>query len=162
MSESQNWDDLLVEVAELADLDDVIRLEEGRTAWLLGLNDDETVLVEWQEATRRMMFMLEIGPLPEPGRERCLLDVLYYNLLWQQTGGARIALLPPGNHLQLMLDVHAEQLGATQITNVIGSLWQVAQAWRESLAQTARTAPETSEDTATSSQMEDPTRFLRV
>ena len=99
MSESQTLDELMIEAAELADLDEVIRVQEDRTAWLLGINDQDTVLAEWQEATRRMLFMLEIGPLPEQDRERWLREVLYYNLLWRQTGGARIALLPPEERL---------------------------------------------------------------
>ena len=160
MSEAQNLDELLIEVAELAELDEVIRVQEGRTAWLLGLNDEETVLAEWQEATRRMAFMLEIGPLPEQDRERWLREVLYYNLLWQQTGGARIALLPPEDRLQLLLDVPAEQLGATQIVHVLDNLRQVTRAWRETLNAGAEDAA--GEETTTPSPGEDPSLFIRV
>ncbi len=160
MSESQNLDELLIEVAKLAELDEVIRVQEDRTAWLLGLDDEETVLAEWQEATRRMLFMLEIGPLPDQGRERWLREVLYYNLLWQQTGGARIALLPPEDRLQLLLDVPAEQLGATQIVNVLDNLRQITQAWRETLNADAEGA--VAEETAASSLSDDRSFFIRV
>lgn len=160
MSESQTLDELMIEAAELADLDEVIRVQEDRTAWLLGINDHDTVLAEWQEATRRMLFMLEIGPLPEQDRERWLREVLYYNLLWRQTGGARIALLPPEERLQLLLDVHAEQLGATQIVTVLDNLAQVAQAWRKTLNIAAEGATE--QETAASSPSESPNHFIRV
>ncbi len=160
MSESQNLDELLIEVAELAELDEVIRVQEDRTAWLLGLSDKETVLAEWQETTRRLLFMLEIGPLPDQDRERWLREVLYYNLLWQQTGGARIALLPPEDRLQLLLDVPAEQLGATQVVNVLGNLSQVAQAWRDTLNPGTESA--TGEDSAAPSPGDNPALFIRV
>ncbi|MEE4377225.1 MAG: type III secretion system chaperone [Candidatus Competibacteraceae bacterium] len=159
MSESQNLDEMMVEAAELADLDEVIRVQEDRTAWLLGVNGQDTVLAEWQEATRRMLFMLEIGLLPEQDREHWLREVLYYNLLWQQTGGARIALLPPENRLQLLLDVHAEQLGATQVVTVLDNMIQVAQAWRETLNPVAEGA--TDEETP-SSPSDNPNLFIRV
>jgi hypothetical protein len=159
MSESRNLDELMVEAAELADLDELIRVQEDRTAWLLGINEQDTVLAEWQEATRRMLFMLEIGPLPEQDRESWLREVLYYNLLWQQTGGARIALLPPENRLQLLLDVHAEQLGATQIVTVLDNMAQVAQAWRETLNPDAQ---RTTGEEAPSSPSDNPNLFIRV
>jgi hypothetical protein len=106
-----------------------------------------------------MLFMLEIGLLPEQDREHWLREVLYYNLLWQQTGGARIALLPPENRLQLLLDVHAEQLGATQVVTVLDNMIQVAQAWRETLNPVAEGA--TDEETP-SSPSDNPNLFIRV
>ncbi|MEZ5581975.1 MAG: type III secretion system chaperone [Candidatus Competibacteraceae bacterium] len=158
MSESQNLDELMVEAAELAELDEVIRVQEDRTAWLLGINDQDTVLAEWQEATRRMLFMLEIGPLPEQpdaGCGKCCITTCCGN----RPAGARIGLLPPENRLQLLLDVHAEQLGATQVVTVLDNMMQVAQAWRETLNPDAEGAVD--EDTPPSPS-DNPNLFIRV
>ena len=160
MSDLQNLDDLLTAVAELAGLDEVIRVQEDQIVWLLGIDDQDTVLAQWQQATRRMMFTLEIGPLPDRHCEHWLKEVLSYNLLWQQTGGARIGLLPPDNRLQLLFDVHAEQLGASQIVSVLDNLIQVANAWRNTLNADPQASAEQAVDTF--SVCDNPNHFIRI
>ncbi len=146
----EQLDELLTEVAELGDFAELTRAAQDQPTWWLAVNERQSVIVEWNEPSRRMMFSAEIGALPERDRESALKQALYFNLAWQQTGGARMALMPEDDSLQLMLDLHAEHLSNSQVVTVISNLLQAAEDWKtgwetpseESAAPSSTAAPE--------------------
>jgi hypothetical protein len=75
------------------------------------------------------MLSTEIGVLPEQNPIDALKQALYYNLMWQQTGGGRMALMPEDDRLRLMIDLPAEQLEAARVADVANNLLQAARDW---------------------------------
>ncbi len=130
MDKSANLDVLFVEVAELAGLEEVVKVQEDRSAWILGMSETDTVLAEWQEGVRRMLFMLEIAPLPQDSFAHWMSEALQFNLLTMETGGVRFALLPPENRLQLLMDLPEELMSPSQVAIVLENMQRIADEWR--------------------------------
>ena len=133
MSETvEQLDQLLIEVAELGDFAELVRAADEQPLWWLTEEEGRSVFAEWDESLQRMMFSTEIGIVPDKNRTTALKQALYYNLVWQRTGGARMALIPEDNSLQLMVDLYAEDLSSTQVVTVATNLLQAAKDWRDS------------------------------
>ncbi len=67
--------------------------------------------------------------------------LLSYNLLWEQTGGARMALGGADGEVVLLLDLPVACLDWGTLDAVLRNIHGVAQAWGRQLQQAAPTAP---------------------
>lgn len=126
----ERWDRLLIEVAELGSFAELARAADEQPMWWLAEEEGQSVIVEWDEALQRMMLSTEIGIVPEKAYVDSLKQALYYNLVWQQTGGARMALMPEDDGLRLMIDLPAEHLDGARVATVASNLLQAAKDWR--------------------------------
>ncbi|MEE4379678.1 MAG: type III secretion system chaperone [Candidatus Competibacteraceae bacterium] len=126
----EKWDRLLIEVAELGNFVELSRVADEQSVWWLADEDEESLVIEWNEGIQRLMLSTEIGVVPERNMVDALKQALYYNLVWQQTGGARMALLPEDDSLRLMIDLPGEHLESIRVATVANNLLQAARDWR--------------------------------
>ena len=64
------------------------------------------------------------------------------NGLWRETGGSRLALDGPGEHLLLACDVRADDLSLDDFAIVLGNFVDALAAWRQIVAAGAGKAEE--------------------
>lgn len=126
----EKLDQLLVEVAELGNFAELTRAADEQPMWWLAEEEGESVVAEWDEGLQRMMLSTEVGVAPEKNYVDALKQALYYNLVWQQTGGARMALMPEDDTLRLMIDLPVEHLEGIRVATVANNLLQAARDWR--------------------------------
>ena len=142
-SAKQHLNELFTAAAKFSPISDIAQDEE-HPLWQFTTDSGSFIIVEWNQELKRLMLTIEILPVPEHERESMFAQALHYNLLWQETGGARMALMPQSQSLQLMIDLHPEQLDAHLLANVVTNLLHQVHDWQ--LAIHNETAPTTGLD----------------
>ncbi len=132
MDESETVTKLLIELGDLDSRIDTI-LQSGPRLWLLS-REDITIELELDIDAIRLMLSSDLG-VPAPNRAAAVhATALSYGLLWQQTGGFRLALSTDAGALFLMVDVLLPELEAASLATAIGNFAQKVSLWRRFIA----------------------------
>ena len=123
-------DQLLIEACALGGFSELARAADEQPMWWLAVDENQSVIAEWNETIQRLMLTADVGEVPEKRLETALQEALSFNLIWQETGGARLALMPKEDRLRLMVDLHATNLSSEQVADAVINLLQTAQNWR--------------------------------
>lgn len=135
---------LMNEVGPVLDLAEVAELAEARS-WALVTKDKTILFVELLEHEDRLWLSAEVGTPGPQDRERLYPLMLQYNMQWQQTGGARLALDGPEGAVVLACELPASDLDGPTLCTVLVNLCGMLEGWRKILAGggAARAAAET-------------------
>lgn len=89
------------------DVDEIAAYEESQT-WAIATSDagwEAVILLHYDEASRKLFFSGDCGPVPEDKTLSTYEFMLKYNLACIDTGGARFALDGPGGDVSLIFDL---------------------------------------------------------
>lgn len=121
---------------------DYIGFDEETGTWSVQFEDDSIVQSTWSDAPPRLVFEASLGAPHLQNRSRVHEAVLTYNMLWQQTGGARIGLAGDDGELMLIVDLPAQGLEPAQLHHTLDRMKAVAASWAQFVVEpAARQAP---------------------
>ncbi len=136
-------------MTELGSVLDEVRIESvpQSRAWAVHLNSDTTVQVEVNAPMSSLVLSSTLGRPARADRAVVYENLLSYNLHWDATGGARMALTEPDGDLELLCELPARGLDATQLGGAVLAFAGTALAWRQIISQPPRAPvmPETTE-----------------
>ncbi|HSV47767.1 MAG TPA: type III secretion system chaperone [Ramlibacter sp.] len=120
-------------------IDGIQELADGSWALLMF----ETRRVDLALDARRGMLVLrtDVGRPPPSRMAEGYAALLSYNLLWEQTGGARMALGGSEGDVVLLMDVPMAGLDWGTLDTVLRNIADVADAWGRQLQQAAPAEP---------------------
>ena len=137
MSEGQSVEELMKAIGPSMQLGEV-RGYADQAAWALVFDEDRIVLAEHDREEARLWLSSEVAPAPGTGRLELLERLMTFNGLWRETGGYRLALDGPGEHLLLACDVRAGDLNLADLVTVLGNFVDALAAWRQIVVTEAR------------------------
>ncbi|MCG8650557.1 MAG: type III secretion system chaperone [Pirellulales bacterium] len=127
---------LFAEVGPLLSNIEEIRFD-GDSQWAIAFDEKTIVMAACDEASGKLTFWVELTELPESADSETLQMLLCFNFLWQETGGARIALNQPGGTVMLVFDVVAEGLDVNSLAHVLENMVDHTGRWRQALRNAA-------------------------
>ena len=103
---------------------------EDDGSWTLSWDDVDIMAMEWVDDPSRLVASIALGKVA-PARKLVVYEaMLTYNLLWRQTGGARMGLGGPEGDVTLVHEMAAEQLTVPELGAALAKACQIAGAWR--------------------------------
>jgi hypothetical protein len=108
------------------------RLDE--TTWEFSFDDDSALVAEWIPDPSRLVLTFPLGHIMESQKLTTYEVLLSYNLLWQDTNGARIGLGGPQGEAHLIYEFHADPPLEEAFRHVVTNLGRMAAAWRQFIA----------------------------
>ena len=106
-------------------------LQQDDTCWVLVLADETSITVEWAANPERLVLSSGLGR-PVQGAELAVYETLLsYNLLWQDTGGVRMAIDGPQGEVLLIYDLFDDHLSLAELQTVVLNLSNIAAIWRD-------------------------------
>lgn len=99
-------------------------------SWGIALEEDLTVLVQFDEQKASLVLACELGAPPEGDRLALYEILLQVNYHWETTGGNRMAINRPGGEVVQVFEVPAEGLDAIRLSEIVNSFAEAAKAWR--------------------------------
>ncbi len=106
-------------------------LQEDEKSWLLVFADEQSVYVEWANNPDRLVLSTGLGRPPEGNELPVYETLLSYNLLWQDTGGVRMAIDGPQGDIMLIYDLFDDQLSLAELQTVVLNINSIAAIWRD-------------------------------
>ncbi|MBX3609010.1 MAG: type III secretion system chaperone [Hydrogenophaga sp.] len=114
---------------------------DGDGGFSLLFDGMEILRADWADAPARLVTTFELGKVV-PSRKILVYEaMLTYNLLWQETGGARLAMAGPDGQVMLVHEMPAEQMTASDLSAALARLCQVGGAWRRFVIDAAPPEP---------------------
>ena len=133
MSVKDHMHRLMSEIGPLLEVAAVIEADDG-DGWILAIEEDDSVLVELDEAEGRLFLSAEAGLPDDEARPGLYETLLVYNAQWYASGGVRMALDEPGGEVVQMLELPAAGLEASRLAQVFVAFLEVLSGWREVVA----------------------------
>jgi len=106
----------------------ITAVEDG--GWTLWWDDMEILSTEWADAPPRLVSTIPLGRVAPTRRLAVYEAMLTYNLLWRQTGGARLGLGGPEGEATLIHEIEAEHITVPALGAALGKACRIAGAWR--------------------------------
>lgn len=106
-------------------------LQEDEKSWLLVFSDEQSVYVEWANNPDRLVLSAALGKPVEGNELQVYETLLSYNLLWQDTGGVRMAIDGPQGDVMLIYDLFDDQLSLAELQTVALNITSIAAIWRD-------------------------------
>ncbi|WP_076997721.1 type III secretion system chaperone [Variovorax sp. KK3] len=106
-------------------------VQDDESTWTLAFNKDTDVLVlaEWADEPARLVLSADIGT-PLPARAvKVHHTALSYNLLWRETGGARIGMGGAQGDLLLLRELDADCVQGQAFADVLNQFAETARWW---------------------------------
>ncbi len=103
---------------------------DGQGGFTLSCGGTEVLRAEWAEGPSRLVATIELGRVAPSRKILAYEAMLTYNLLWRETGGARMAMAGPDGEVVLVHEWAAEQATACDLSAMLARLFQVGGAWR--------------------------------
>ena len=99
------------------------------TGWIVGLREDEVMLVHLNEDGDRVAFEYDLGPLPEKNRVAALEAMLLFNYASVEFARLKTG-ISANKRAVLLFDMPAEGADATQAANTIAMMAENGAAWK--------------------------------
>ena len=106
-------------------------IQDDEATWTLAFEDEITVLVllEWADRPRRLVLSADIGKPPAHRAADIQAAALSYNMLWRETGGARIGMGGEEGDLLLIRDIDAQSVQGEEFVLLLEQFADLAQWW---------------------------------
>lgn len=135
---------LMMEELRTSGFTDMSLTRIDRESWLASFEGTSPILVEWADNPGRLVLSATLGRPMSEQRMSVLETLLSYNLLWEETGGGRMAINGAEGEAVLIYDLHGENLSPALLGTVITNLSKLAEMWRDYVQHEAvRAAPPT-------------------
>jgi hypothetical protein len=100
-------------------------------SWGISMEDNLTVIVQFDENKNCLVLTSELG-LPPAGDRTALYELLLQvNYHWDTTGGNRMALNGPDGEVVQMFEISTDGLDAIRLSAILYSFADASKAWRE-------------------------------
>lgn len=106
-------------------------LQQDEKSWLLVFSDEQSIYVEWANNPERLVLSTGLGKPVEGCQLQVYETLLSYNLLWQNTGGVRMAIDGPNGEVLLIYDLFDDQLSLSELQTVVLNISSIAEIWRD-------------------------------
>ncbi|MDO8298162.1 type III secretion system chaperone [Lacisediminimonas sp.] len=106
-------------------------MQQDDTNWVLMLEDESAVAIEWTGNPSRLVLSANLGHPSEGSQLSVYETLLSYNLLWQDTGGVRMAIDGPQGEVMLIYDLFDDHLTVAELQTVVLNLTSIASIWRD-------------------------------
>ena len=125
MSSFERVQVLMSEIGPILELRGILEMTDG-DRWVLDLDGEHAIVVEYRPADDRLFFTAEVGiPAPE-ARPVCYELLLAYNAMWRETGGVRMAVNGEDGAVLQIADITAGDIDSAALSaileNFIGKL----------------------------------------
>lgn len=120
---------LMIEELQASGLSDISLTRVDPSNWLATLEGKSPILVEWTDDPGRLVLSSVLGRPTIEQRMAVFETLLSYNLLWEETGGARMAINGAEGKAVLIYDLHADNLSYVLLGTVLTNFSQLAQMW---------------------------------
>lgn len=115
-------------------------LQQDETNWVLMLEDESAIIIEWASNPSRLVLSANLGR-PNEGSQLTIYETLLsYNLLWQDTGGVRMAIDGPQGEVMLIYDLCDDHLTLGELQTVVLNLANIAEIWRDYVGKDSNSA----------------------
>lgn len=122
---------VMAEVGPLVDLAAVSEYDEDGGVWTLTVDEETTLVAEWDEAGRALVLSAEAGRPPAGGDRLALYELLLeYNGQWRESGGLVLTLDEPGGVVVQHCRLNAEGLDAGRLAGTVAGFVEALLAWR--------------------------------
>lgn len=106
-------------------------LQQDESNWVLMLEDESAIIIEWASNPSRLVLSANLGRPGEGSQLPVYETLLSYNLLWQDTGGVRMAIDGPQGEVMLIYDLFDDHLTVADLQTVVLNLASIAGIWRD-------------------------------
>jgi hypothetical protein len=130
MSSKEHVHTLMSEIGPLLNLAEVIEYNKDNF-WILTLDDETLVEVDYSDDFKRIVLSVEIGAPPEVKRYGIYEFVLQYNYLWRDTGGARLALDGPAGKVVYLFELPTTDLDINRLSTTLENLFEHLKTWKK-------------------------------
>ena len=130
----------MTKIGQQLDLDEVTEFEEDNF-WVLAFGNDLVVEATYAEEENRIYLAASLGKPVEDRQAEFYKLLLQYNYLWEETGGARMALDSTEGEAYLIIDLPAE-LELPEFQACLENLRATVPSWRTLLSQTSTSGQE--------------------
>jgi hypothetical protein len=122
---------LMIEELQASGLSDIslARIDSG--SWLATVEGNLPILVEWTDDPGRLVLSAVLGRPTIEQRMAVFETLLSYNLLWEETGGARMAINGAEGKAVLIYDLHGNHLSYVLLGTVLTNFSQLVKMWRD-------------------------------
>jgi hypothetical protein len=107
----------------------------SENVWGVQIDEETSVLVDFEEARDRLVLSCEIGVPPSGDRTRLYELMLRHNFHWNVTGGSRMAIDANDGNVVQIFDVPAAGIEVSGLHRVMQNFVDSARAWREIVRQ---------------------------
>lgn len=114
---------------QTAEIDAV--LQQDDKSWLLVFGDETSIVIEWATNPERLVLSTGLGRPAEGAHLTVYETLLSYNLLWQDTGGVRMAIDGPQGEVILIYDLFDDILSVSDLQTVALNISSIAAIWRD-------------------------------
>jgi hypothetical protein len=104
-------------------------LHDGENSWTLAFDNDVALLIEWVDEPRRLMLSADIGKAPGKRAAEVHAAALSYNILWRETGGARICMGGDSSELVLIRELDADTARGGDFAGVLEHFAELVRWW---------------------------------
>ena len=106
-------------------------VQDDESTWTLAFEDEITVLVliEWAEQPHRLVLSTDVGRPPDARAAEVHAAALSYNLLWRETGGARVGMGGEEGDLLLIREIDPQSVQGSEFVSLLEEFADVAQWW---------------------------------
>ena len=106
-------------------------VQDDESTWTLAFEDEITVLVllEWADQPRRLVLSADIGKPPARRAAEVHAAALSYNMLWRETGGARIGMGGEEGDLLLIRDIDPDSVRGNEFILLLEDFTELTQWW---------------------------------
>lgn len=122
---------LMIEELQASGLSDILLTRVDSGSWLATLEGKTPILVEWTNDPGRLVLSSVLGRPTIEQRMAVFETLLSYNLLWEETGGARMAINGVEGKALLIYDLHGNNLSYVLLGTVLTNFSQLVEMWRD-------------------------------
>jgi hypothetical protein len=106
-------------------------LQQDDSNWVLVFEDETSIVIEWADTPARLVLTSSLGRANEDAQLGIYETLLSYNLLWQETGGVRMAIDGPQGEVMMIYDLFDDHLTVADLQTVVLNLTSIAGIWRD-------------------------------
>ena len=122
-------DTMLTEVGPLVNAIGLSHSDET-PIWELEFEGEPPCYLQAGEREDHFVISGEVAPIPRQDRDALFRTMLLYNDQSAETGGARLAIDAEDGDVTLSIDLHASELSAEKLSNLIISYVELRSHWR--------------------------------
>lgn len=109
--------------------------EPDGQSWVIELEDETIVNVEYEHQLQRLMFTVGLPKPPADRRSETYEALLTFNLLWQQATPLRMAMDQPDGEILQVAEIGTAGLDVAGVRQALSAVVEMARLWRTAIAE---------------------------
>ncbi len=113
----------------MPDIDAVVQTEEP--SWAIQFSDETLLIMEAADDPARIVISAELGAAAEAQQRTIYETLLCYNLMWHNSGGAKIGLAGPQGALIISTELCLQGLTLADLQQELGKFLKIVRSWTD-------------------------------